>query len=525
MDIDKNTHWYILKYLAHKVAFENTIGKNSEAELMLVEYTQGSNKNLKDISNELQVDMDQLEHYNKWLKRGNIPADKTYTVIVPVFTEKPDFQLAKNEPKTNDEPAIVASDLLIRSPNKFPVIEGDLSGLSHPLLVIINGRPGIVSMEGDNISTLASQAGIRIDKFMKINDLKANHKVKGGQYYYLKAKKNNGPVHKHAVQPGESLWDISQMYGIKESSILRKNRITSSTSIKPGMVLWLRFIRPSKEPVTYTPVLAYNQKETEGTLTVKNPSEPGSDKVTENLQEKKQQANSAIEVKPSAGSEKKELLKSTKPAEDTIKTNAKTEDLNLNVQKPDNEGIKFKNSSNLDEELKEEIIVVKKEPADSLKIINTEQKEGLKKEADAQPGESVIYVVTNQAQPEVTSKSEHVVKQGETLYGIARNYAIPLNDLAKWNNLNFDESIKIGQVISLQAPNIFTDEEPLDVRKNKENIQEQYIDHKVAAGETLYKIAREHNVTIKEVMEWNKKTDFNVALGEVIKIKKLIVNE
>ncbi len=43
--------------------------------------------------------------------------------------------------------------------------------------------------------------------------------------------------------------------------------------------------------------------------------------------------------------------------------------------------------------------------------------------------------------------------------------------------------------------------------------------HTVTQGETIYQISRKYNVTIKDVMEWNKKSDFNVSIGEKLVIK------
>jgi membrane-bound lytic murein transglycosylase D len=44
--------------------------------------------------------------------------------------------------------------------------------------------------------------------------------------------------------------------------------------------------------------------------------------------------------------------------------------------------------------------------------------------------------------------------------------------------------------------------------------------HKVKPGETLYQIARDYHATIKQLMEWNEKTDFNLQIGEELRIGK-----
>ena len=52
--------------------------------------------------------------------------------------------------------------------------------------------------------------------------------------------------------------------------------------------------------------------------------------------------------------------------------------------------------------------------------------------------------------PPAVGKDEHVVKAGETLYGIAKLYKLEVMDLVRWNNLNLQEGIKPGQVIKLK---------------------------------------------------------------------------
>ncbi len=44
--------------------------------------------------------------------------------------------------------------------------------------------------------------------------------------------------------------------------------------------------------------------------------------------------------------------------------------------------------------------------------------------------------------------------------------------------------------------------------------------HEVRASDTLYAIARQYGITIKEIMDWNSKTDSNLAIGERLRVRK-----
>ena len=108
-------------------------------------------------------------------------------------------------------------------------------------------------------------------------------------------------------------------------------------------------------------------------------------------------------------------------------------------------------------------------------------------------------------------KTEHIVQAGETLYAIAHQYNLGIMDLVHWNGLNLQEGIKPGQVLRLSG-----EEEVTASTKPLEGPQE--IVHEVRASDTLYSVARKYGVTIKELMDWNGKKDFNVTVGEKIKI-------
>jgi membrane-bound lytic murein transglycosylase D len=103
---------------------------------------------------------------------------------------------------------------------------------------------------------------------------------------------------------------------------------------------------------------------------------------------------------------------------------------------------------------------------------------------------------------------EHVVQAKETLYGIAHTYNVGVMDLVQWNNLKIQDGIRPGQVIKLEDP-----EAPVIVAAVKA------IEHEVKTTDTLYSIARKYGVTIKELMEWNNKKDFSLAIGEKLTIK------
>lgn len=104
----------------------------------------------------------------------------------------------------------------------------------------------------------------------------------------------------------------------------------------------------------------------------------------------------------------------------------------------------------------------------------------------------------------------HAVAQGETLYSIARQYNVTVDELKKWNNLT-DNEISLGQTLNIgkSAPVIETPPKLIEQQSVSST-------HTVAAKETLYSLARQYNVTVQQLKEWNNLTSDELKLGATL---------
>jgi membrane-bound lytic murein transglycosylase D len=110
-------------------------------------------------------------------------------------------------------------------------------------------------------------------------------------------------------------------------------------------------------------------------------------------------------------------------------------------------------------------------------------------------------------------KTQHIVQAKETLYSIAKIYNVGVMDLVRWNDLDLQQGLKIGQVLKV------TDMAPVSEMR-KEQIAMRDVVHEVKSSDTLYSIARLYGVTIKDLMDWNQKKDFSLSVGEKLKIQQ-----
>ena len=114
---------------------------------------------------------------------------------------------------------------------------------------------------------------------------------------------------------------------------------------------------------------------------------------------------------------------------------------------------------------------------------------------------------------------EHIVQQGETLYAIARKYNVKADSLSRWNKLTGGPIHQGDKLVVQRGEKKSFETESADTTSNR-SAKSDFLIHEVAPKETLFSIARKYSVSVKELMDWNNKTDFSVGIGEKIKINR-----
>lgn len=110
-------------------------------------------------------------------------------------------------------------------------------------ILLANGLPYVIADDGDTYASLSRQTGISKRKIRKYNELYKEYIFKEGDIVYLKSK-NKKAVRGHdfhTTKSGESLYRISQIYGIKLKALYKMNpQYVSYTTLKVGDVVRLR---------------------------------------------------------------------------------------------------------------------------------------------------------------------------------------------------------------------------------------------------------------------------------------------
>jgi membrane-bound lytic murein transglycosylase D len=557
MEVTSQTNKYLLTFLAHKVAYENAIGKNPNPVLTLQPIKAAPGQTLTEIAMAAQADAAEVERYNKWLLASRVPSDKEYTVMVPQLSGAPRPVLAQaSSPvwKSSSTSSTAAKPRgTVTKPNDSI---SRIKGFFATLKAKLTGQPlelkSIVAQPGDTKDMLALQGNISTSKFLEVNDMSSYDPIVPGQTYYLQAKNSRtlNPEY-HEAQPGETMHSVSQKYGIKLKKLLAKNRMTSKERLEPGRMVWLKETRPVSIPVEIRPqvqgepVSAPKEVIAQNTAPVAQPAaarptpatKPAAISVVVEdttvapyVKKARQEEEEAAPVTAAAQYPGKKTSGATKPApplERKAPDEPATAELETAgavvgatshvVEKGETlyaisrkYGVTMEDLlawNNLDGSaplaLGKELVLVP--PAGQASAVPTTSATPAKTTAAAAPANKPIAGV-----------KEHTVVAGETLYAISRKYGVTLQDLQTWNDLGTG-AISIGQVLVVAAPAPAQEVAPASAPAAK--TAAGVVTHQVAPGESMYAISRKYGVTIKEIMEWNNKPDFNVTVGENLIVK------
>lgn len=110
----------------------------------------------------------------------------------------------------------------------------------QPLLV--NGQNCVRLREGETLKDIAREYGMQLSLLRRFNEVDRKFTPPVGTLIYLERKKARADrEHKaYVVKKGDSLWSISQQFGIKVSSLAKRNSIGDGNPLVTGMTLLLR---------------------------------------------------------------------------------------------------------------------------------------------------------------------------------------------------------------------------------------------------------------------------------------------
>ena len=181
------------------------------------------------------------DDYKSWargLKKAGYATNRQYADLLIRIIEE-------NELYKYDE-MVLAGRLRPGRPRQ-PHLSGRQPGSSRDILV--NNRVEYILIQpGDTPEGLREELDLYPGELFRYNNISRDTPLDSGMVIYLQPKRwRAAREHEtHIVSEGETMWDISQIYGVKLGRLYRINHITEEDKLVPGMELRLRRRKPAE---------------------------------------------------------------------------------------------------------------------------------------------------------------------------------------------------------------------------------------------------------------------------------------
>ena len=336
--------------------------------------------------------------YKGWasgLKRAGYATNPQYPDLIISFIEKHDLQRFDKVKLSEEEDRQV----------KESKVE-ELKNYGKEFAVY--GIPAIIAPPGEGYAKVALDHDIKVWQLYKYNDLPKDAFYRAGDTLFLKSKRNKADEEYHIVKGRETMHQISQRYALKLEKLLDRNLMLAGQEPVKGERIYLH---SKREKLPMLRDLSDVKVELRRDL--------GDTTKMDTL------FNAKVYDTPARN------LETMKPVDKTLlpdSFDARKENLSFfhTVQKGETlYGISKKYNVRVD----------------AIKYINALQSDTIALGSRLIINPNIPVADTHEPQP---VPGFHKVREGETLFSIAKTYAIKLADLKAQNNLQGD-TVQIGQ--------------------------------------------------------------------------------
>ena len=120
--------------------------------------------------------------------------------------------------------------------------EEEVKKITNKYAVLINGVRCTILYPGETLSSIAMKYDIPRREILKLNETDTESDIHEGDVVYLQKKKRkyHGALDFYRAMEGETIYDISQQFGIKKDRLAKMNHMTPSTVLSEGEFVRLK---------------------------------------------------------------------------------------------------------------------------------------------------------------------------------------------------------------------------------------------------------------------------------------------
>jgi LysM repeat protein len=183
-----------------------------------------------------ELDQTDYKGWAKGLKKAGYATSPTYaSALIRIIEENElhQFDSGKIRPRKTDDTGTIP---------EVTDIDGFEIEIDHRKILIRNRIDYIIVKTEDTYQSLTRELEMMPYELAQYNEIPRDSKLEKGQVLYLQPKRGKASVEfsYHTVEAGETMYDISQMYGIKLKKLYRLNLMTPGEEPVPGDEIHLR---------------------------------------------------------------------------------------------------------------------------------------------------------------------------------------------------------------------------------------------------------------------------------------------
>ena len=394
-------------------------------------------------------------------------------------------------------------------------------------------------VSGDGLYAISRKTGTPIQDLLSLNGLSLNSTIYPGQVLKVTSSSQSSSVVEstpsvatssseqttggsYTVVSGDGLYAISRKTGTPIQDLLSLNGLSLNSTIYPGQVLKVTSNSNSSSVVasTSTADTTSSEQTTGGSYTVVSGdglyaiSRKTGTPIQELLSLNGLSLNSTIYpgqvLKVTSNSNSSSVVASTSTA-DTTSSEQTTGGSYTVVSGDSLYAIARKTGTSIQDLLSLNGLNLNSviHPGQVLQLSNAYESTSTEETVTSTQG-------TASSEETITSGNAQMyyVHQGDTLYRIARNNGISLSTLLEWNQLSVDSPIYPGQGLIVSYGSSSSSAESNTTTQSSEST------YTVKAGDGLWRIAKNHGLTLDELKSMNQLSSNIIQPGQVLIVSK-----
>lgn len=185
--------------------------------------------------------------YKGWahgLKKAGYATDPNYPAkLIKIIEDYELYKFDKGVKITVETPAVIETPKVATAANVDRNYKEMITISMGRKLYEQNGVPFVYSIEGESYKSIASSFNLFTKELLSFNDMKKEMPLDPGTVVYLARKKKEAAygIGKYVVgRDGETLWEISQRFGVRLNSLIEYNNFQKVNDLEEGDTIILR---------------------------------------------------------------------------------------------------------------------------------------------------------------------------------------------------------------------------------------------------------------------------------------------